>query len=136
MILNKAQFRINNDKTPYELWYHKHVIVNHFRVFGRKCYIKKIDEKLNKFDARADEGIFIGCSHNSKGYMWYDKNTRRIVDFIYVKVNEHIDIVDNEPLNIISNNLVNNDKKDEKPFLDEYIEEPLSPQSKDPTRYV
>jgi len=29
-------------------------------VFGRKCYMKRNDEDLAKFDARVDEGIFLG----------------------------------------------------------------------------
>jgi hypothetical protein len=56
-ILNKAHVRVNNDKTPHELWFGKPPTVKHFRVFGRKCYIKNNDDKLGKFESRADEGI-------------------------------------------------------------------------------
>lgn len=53
------------------------------------CYIKNNDDKIGEFDARLDEGIFIWYSHNNKGYRFYNKNSRSIVDCIDVKVDEH-----------------------------------------------
>jgi len=38
------------------------MIVKHLRVFGRNFYIKRNNEKFGKFDARVDEGIFLGFS--------------------------------------------------------------------------
>ena len=67
-ILNKCQLRINNNKTPYELWYGRAPSVKYFKVFGSKCYIKRVDENLEKFDARSDEGIFLGYSPTKKAY--------------------------------------------------------------------
>jgi hypothetical protein len=61
-ILNRAQLRVNHDKTPYELWFGRPTSVKHFRVFGRKCYIKRDDDNLGKFDSRSNEGIFLGYS--------------------------------------------------------------------------
>jgi hypothetical protein len=29
-------------------------------VFGRKCYIKRGDNKIGKFDSQVDEGILVG----------------------------------------------------------------------------
>ena len=40
-ILNKANFRVNSDQTPYELWYGKPPILKHFRVFGRNIFYQK-----------------------------------------------------------------------------------------------
>jgi hypothetical protein len=40
-IQNKGMLRNNCDKNPYELWKGRPTNVNHFRVFGRKCYIKR-----------------------------------------------------------------------------------------------
>ena len=61
-ILNQANVRVNNTQTPHELWYGKTPTVKYFKVFGRKCYIKRTDEKLGKFEPRADEGILLGYS--------------------------------------------------------------------------
>jgi hypothetical protein len=38
--------RNNTDKTPYELWKGIPTNVNHFRVFGSKCYIKREDGRM------------------------------------------------------------------------------------------
>jgi hypothetical protein len=35
--------RNNTDKTPNELWKGRPTNMKHFRVFGRKCYIKRED---------------------------------------------------------------------------------------------
>ena len=61
-ILNKTNIRVNNTQTPHELWYGKTPTVKYFKVFGSKCYIKRTDEKLGKFEPRADEGILLGYS--------------------------------------------------------------------------
>ena len=65
-ILNRGQLRINSNKTPYELWFGRANSVKYFKVFGSKCYIKRLDENIGKFDARFDEGIFIGYASNKK----------------------------------------------------------------------
>lgn len=122
VILNKAHFRGNNDKTPYEIWYGIPVIVKHFRVFGSKWYIKRNDDKLGKFDARDDGGIFLGYSHNNKGYRCYIKNIKNIFDSIDVQVDEYIEIKYNHPINSSSNEPVNNDEKKDEPLSNEYSE--------------
>jgi hypothetical protein len=47
--------RNNIGKTPYELWKGRPAIVKHFRVFGSKCYIKREDGRMRKFDSRVDK---------------------------------------------------------------------------------
>jgi hypothetical protein len=50
-ILNRGMLRSNSDKTPYELWKGRPTNVKHFRVFGSKCYIKREDKNIGKFDS-------------------------------------------------------------------------------------
>jgi hypothetical protein len=45
----------NTDKTPYELWKGRPTNVKHFRVFGSKCYIKREDGRMGKFDSQVDK---------------------------------------------------------------------------------
>ena len=45
-ILNRGKLRINSNKTPYELWFGRAPSVKYFKVFGSKCYIKRLDENL------------------------------------------------------------------------------------------
>ena len=87
-ILNKAHVRVNSDKTPYELWYGNPPTVKYFIVFGRRCFIKNNDEKLGKFESRADEGILLGYSSRSRAYKCYNKRLRKIVECIDVVIDE------------------------------------------------
>ena len=66
-VQNRGQLRVNSDNTPYELWFGRPASVKHFRVFESKCYIKREDDNLGKFDSRTDEGIFLGYS-SKKGH--------------------------------------------------------------------
>jgi hypothetical protein len=76
-ILNRGMLRSNNDKTPYELWKGRPMNVKHFRVFGRKCYIKREDNKIGKFDSRVDEGILVGYSRKIKAYKCYNLRLKK-----------------------------------------------------------
>jgi hypothetical protein len=67
-ILNRAQIRVNNNKTPYELWKGRPTIVKYFKVFASKCYIKINEYNLGKFDSRTDEGVFLVYAFGSKAY--------------------------------------------------------------------
>ena len=58
-ILKKAFLRSNCDQTPYGLWKRRPANVKHFRAFGSKCYVKRDDKKIGKFDSRVNEGIFV-----------------------------------------------------------------------------
>jgi hypothetical protein len=58
------------------------------RVFGRKCYIKREDEKIGNFDSRVDEGIFIGYSCKIKSYKCYNIRLNKIAGIINVKFDE------------------------------------------------
>jgi len=66
----------------------KKASTRYFKVFGSKCYIKRIEENLGKFDDRADEGIFIGYSTKSKVYKCYNKRLKKIIESANVKIDE------------------------------------------------
>lgn len=78
-ILNKAHAYVNNDKTPYELWYSKHKIDKNLRIFINKCLKKKNDDNLEKFESRVREGILLGYFSKRKGYKCYNKRIQKIV---------------------------------------------------------
>eukprot|EP00253_Pinus_taeda_P026372 PITA_26372 len=58
-LANRVLLRPNSDKIPYEFWKGRPSKVNHFKIFGSKCYIKKTKDKLGKFEPRVDEDIFL-----------------------------------------------------------------------------
>jgi hypothetical protein len=87
-ILNRGMLRSNSDKTPYELWKGRPTNVKHFRVFGRKCYIKREDGRLGKFDSRVDKGILVGYSRKRKAYKCFNPRLNKIMESINVTIDE------------------------------------------------
>ena len=62
--------------------------MKYYKIFGSKCYIKRLDESLRKFYARSDEGIFLGYDSNTKAYICYNLKSHKIVESAYVKVDD------------------------------------------------
>jgi hypothetical protein len=60
----------------------------YFKVFGSKCYTKKLDDNLGKFDARFDETIFLGYASTKKSYRCYNIRLHKIVGSAYFKVDD------------------------------------------------
>jgi hypothetical protein len=54
-IQNRVMLRNKNEKAPYKLWKGRPTNVKHFKVFGRKCYIKREYERMGKFDSRVEK---------------------------------------------------------------------------------
>ena len=76
---NRIFFRVGTKKTAYEIWNGKKLRVKYFRVFGSKCYILNDQENLRKFDAKSDEGIFLGYSTTSWAYRVFNKRTKTVM---------------------------------------------------------
>jgi hypothetical protein len=87
-IQNRVILRNNTDKTPYELWKGKPTNVKHFRVFGSKCYIKREDGRMGKFDSRVDKGILVGYSSTRKAYKCYNLRLNKVVESINITIDE------------------------------------------------
>ena len=57
-------------------------------MFGSKCYILNNRENLRKFDAKSDEGIFLGYSTTSRAYRPFNKRTKTVMESINVKIDD------------------------------------------------
>ena len=63
--------------------------IAHLHVFGCKCFVlNNGKESLGKFDAKADEGIFLGYSLHSEAFRIYNKRTMTIEESIHVSFDE------------------------------------------------
>lgn len=63
--------------------------MSHLHVFGCKCFIlNNGKENLGKFDAKADEGIFLGYSQSSKAFRVYNKCLLTFEESVHVSFNE------------------------------------------------
>jgi hypothetical protein len=87
-IQNRVILRNNIEKTPYELWKERPTNVKHFRVFGRKCYIKREDGRMGKFDSRVGKGVLVGYSSTRKAYKCYNLRLNKVVERINVTIDE------------------------------------------------
>jgi hypothetical protein len=60
--------------------------VKHFRVFGSKCYIKREDDIMGKFDSRLEKGVLVGYSCTRKAYKCYNMRVYKVVENINVTI--------------------------------------------------
>jgi hypothetical protein len=87
-IQKRVMFENNTDKTPYELWKGRPIDVKHFRVFGRKCYIKREDGRMGKYDSPVDKGVIFGYSSTRKAYKCYNLRLNKFLESINVTIDE------------------------------------------------
>ena len=95
-IINISLLINNCNKAPYELWKGKPANVKYFRIFRSKCYIKREDQKLGKFESCVDEGIFVGYSCKRKAYKCYNLRQKHIVESINVTFDEDSVLTNND----------------------------------------
>nr|XP_009608721.1 uncharacterized protein LOC104102655 [Nicotiana tomentosiformis] len=82
---NRCMIRPSLNKTLYELLNGRKPKLTHLRTFGCKCFVlNNGKEALGKFDAKSDEGIFLGYSSQSKAYKVYKKRTQCLEESIHV----------------------------------------------------
>jgi hypothetical protein len=80
---------------------------------------------LGNFDNRDDEGIFLGYATNNKGYIFFNKRMHKLVDCIYVWVDEEFLVKDqqtrsdDEDTNEIEEQQLKDSKEDEESKSDE-----------------
>jgi hypothetical protein len=60
-VSNRIYLRVHKKKTCYEFMHGRTPKVSHFHVFCCKCFILKKGRKLDKFEARSVDGIFLLC---------------------------------------------------------------------------
>ena len=77
------------NKTPYELFKGRRSVLSHLKVFGCKCFIlNNGKESLGKFDAKADEGVFLGYATQSRAYRVYNKRLMTVEESMHVDFDE------------------------------------------------
>ena len=90
-VLNRVLVRPLLNKTSYELLYGRTPRIAYFKVFGCKCFLFNTRDNLDKFDAKSDEGIFLGYSSRSKAYRVFNKRTSSIEESLHVSFDESFD---------------------------------------------
>ena len=98
-------------KTPYDLFRERKSNISYFHPFGCKCFVlNNGKDKLGKFDAKSDEGIFLGYSLTSKAFRVFNKRTLVVEESIHVifdESNPHSrkDSFDDDDVGILQENI-------------------------------
>ncbi|KAK0584307.1 hypothetical protein LWI29_010928 [Acer saccharum] len=85
---NRVFLRPGSRNTSYKLWKGRKPNVSYFRTFGSKCYMLNDRDQLGKFDAKSDEGIFIGYALNSRAYRVFNLKTRTVMESSNVVIDD------------------------------------------------
>ena len=87
--LNRLLIRPILKKTPYDIYKGRKPNISHLRVFGCKCFVlNNGKESLGKFDAKANEAIFLGYSLQSKTYRVFNRRTLCVEESVHVVCDE------------------------------------------------
>nr|GEU67683.1 hypothetical protein [Tanacetum cinerariifolium] len=85
VLVNKSQ-----NKTPYELFNSRTPAIGFLRPFGCHVMILNTLDHLGKFNAKGDEGYFVGYSLSSKAFRVFNKRTKKVEE------NLHVDFLENK----------------------------------------
>ncbi|GJY25806.1 ribonuclease H-like domain-containing protein [Tanacetum coccineum] len=88
-IQNKVLVTKPYNKTPYELFPGRKPALGFMRPFGCLVTILNTIDHLGKFDAKADEGFFVGYSINSKAFRVFNSGIRIIEENLHVQFSEN-----------------------------------------------
>nr|GEW14222.1 uncharacterized mitochondrial protein AtMg00810-like [Tanacetum cinerariifolium] len=91
-VQNKVLVIKPHNKTPYELFDERSPVIGFLRPFGCHIIILNTLDLLGKFDAKGDEGYFVGYSLSSKAFRVFNKRTKKI------KENLHVDFIENKSI--------------------------------------
>jgi len=99
LYFKQGSYRPILQKNPYELYKGRKPNESHLRIFGCKCFVSNNGkESLCKFDAKADEAIFLGYSLQSKAYRVFNRRTLCVEESIHVVCDETNSIVQENSL--------------------------------------
>lgn len=85
---NRSIIVKTHGKTAYEALKLRKPDISFFHVFGCQCFILNNRDQLSKFDAKADDGTFVGYSLVSKAYRVFNIRRQCIEESIHVTFEE------------------------------------------------
>ena len=94
---NRSVYVKRHKKTSYEVLRNRKPNIGYFHVFGCPVYILNDSSQLGKFDAKADEGFFLGYSTIRKAYRVFNKRIEKVLESIHVTFDESNSAINKKP---------------------------------------
>nr|GEW93810.1 ribonuclease H-like domain-containing protein [Tanacetum cinerariifolium] len=89
-VQNRVLVNKSHKKTSYELFNSRTPAIGFLKPFGCHVMILNTLDYLGMFDAKGDEGYFIGYSMSSKAFRVFNKRTKKVEE------NQHVDFLKNK----------------------------------------
>ncbi|GJU83858.1 retrovirus-related pol polyprotein from transposon TNT 1-94 [Tanacetum coccineum] len=90
---NRSIIVKRHDKTSYEIFRERILDISYFHVFGCPVFIHNHKDHLGKFDAKADDGYFLGYSSVSKAFRVYNTRRQQIEETYHVTFDESMEAI-------------------------------------------
>ncbi|GJX39540.1 ribonuclease H-like domain-containing protein [Tanacetum coccineum] len=87
---NKVLVVKPQNKTPYELFHGRTPTLCFMRPFGCPVTILNTIDHLGKFDGKADEGVFVRYSLNSKAFRVFNSRSKIVEENLHIRFSENI----------------------------------------------
>lgn len=84
-------------KTAYQVLRNRKPNIGYFHVFGCPVYILNNSDQLGKFDAKADEGFFLGYSMIRRAFRVFNRRTLKVEETIHVTFDESNSAINPQP---------------------------------------
>nr|GFB55381.1 ribonuclease H-like domain-containing protein [Tanacetum cinerariifolium] len=88
-VQNRVLVNKSHNKTPYVLFNGRTPAIGFLKPFGYHVMILNTLNNLGKFEAKGDEGYFIGYSMSSKAFRVFNKRTRRVEENLHAEFLEN-----------------------------------------------
>ncbi|GJU11251.1 retrovirus-related pol polyprotein from transposon TNT 1-94 [Tanacetum coccineum] len=90
---NRSIIVKRHDKTSYEIFKERIPDISYFHVFGCPVFIHNHKDHLGKFDAKTDDGYFLGYSSVSKAFRVYNTRRQQIEETYHVTFDESMEAI-------------------------------------------
>ncbi|GJY85373.1 retrovirus-related pol polyprotein from transposon TNT 1-94 [Tanacetum coccineum] len=90
---NRSIIVKRHDRTTYEIFKERIPDISYFHVFGCPVFIYNHKDHQGKFDAKADDGYFLGYLFNSKAFRVFNTRRQQIEETYHVIFDESIEAI-------------------------------------------
>nr|GEZ61733.1 retrovirus-related Pol polyprotein from transposon TNT 1-94 [Tanacetum cinerariifolium] len=90
---NRSIIVKRHDMTPYEIFRERILDISYFHVFGCPVFIPNHKDHLGKFDAKDNDGYFLGYLFNSKDFRVFNTRSQQTEETYRVTFDESMEAI-------------------------------------------